>query len=150
MEKVKWSSKFENHCAVAVPECNDTDARLVHGTSPREGVVEICFGGRWGSVCNKAWDKADAAVVCGQLGFSREGEARIYSSTFTPGYKSEGRNIFGMRLYFVQLRLTMPYVHIFFIIHVYVNRFVCRCGCTLNCSSTYNFPSSVATLELYL
>ena len=75
--------KFENHCAVAVPECNDTDVRLVHGTSPREGVVEICFGGRWGSVCNRAWDKADAAVVCGQLGFSREGEARIYSSTFT-------------------------------------------------------------------
>ena len=68
----------KNHCAVAVPECNDTDVRLVHGRSPREGVVEICFGGRWGSVCNRAWDRADASEVCGQLGFSREGEARIH------------------------------------------------------------------------
>ena len=60
--------------AVAIPECNDTDVRLVHGESPREGVVEICFGGKWGSVCNNEWDESDAAVVCGQLGFSRQGE----------------------------------------------------------------------------
>ena len=60
--------------AVAIPECNDTDVRLVHGESPTEGVVEICFGGKWGSVCNNEWDESDAAVVCGQLGFSRQGE----------------------------------------------------------------------------
>ena len=51
-----------------------SDVRLVHGGSPTEGVVEICFGGKWGSVCNNDWDESDAAVVCGQLGFSRQGE----------------------------------------------------------------------------
>ena len=60
--------------AVAIPECNDTDVRLVDSESPTEGVVEICFGGKWGSVCNNEWNDSDAAVVCGQLGFSRQGE----------------------------------------------------------------------------
>ena len=31
----------KNHCAVAVPECNDTDVRLVHGL--RVYVCKPCF-----------------------------------------------------------------------------------------------------------
>ena len=81
---------------MAVPACNDTDVRLVHGRSPMQGVVEICFGGRWGSVCNMAWDSADATVVCGQMGFSREGEARIFHLQFW-NTESKVRNTLGMR-----------------------------------------------------
>jgi len=57
------------------------------------------------------------------LGKVRQGYIHALSLQDT---EPEGRNILGMRLYFVQLRLTMPYIHIFFIIHVYVNRYVCR------------------------
>lgn len=51
--------------------CQTGDVRLVNGTSPSEGRVEICMGGVWGTVCDNAWDQLDASIVCRQLMFSR-------------------------------------------------------------------------------
>ena len=44
--------------------------RLVGGSSYSEGVVEVYYNGRWGSVCYYGWDEHDANIVCKQLGFT--------------------------------------------------------------------------------
>ncbi len=38
------------------------------GNNATEGLVEICAGGRWGTVCDTDWNTSDAGIVCQQLG----------------------------------------------------------------------------------
>ena len=44
--------------------------RLVEGDVDREGTVQVCQRGVWGTVCDDQWGTPDAAVVCRQLGYS--------------------------------------------------------------------------------
>ena len=55
-------------------KCTDWAVRLVNGSSVREGRLEVCLNNAWGTVCEDGFSDTDASVVCGQLGFDREGE----------------------------------------------------------------------------
>ena len=54
-------------------DCSYGQIRLVNGTAPNEGLVEICINSTWGTVCNDFWSNSNAEVVCRQLGYSTNG-----------------------------------------------------------------------------
>ena len=62
----------------------DTNVRLVGGSVPHEGRVEVYHNGTWGTVCNDDWDLRDATVVCHQLGYVNA-SAALGSSGFGSG-----------------------------------------------------------------
>ena len=62
--------------------------RLLGGSGPHEGLVEMYFLGHWTAVCGYSyWDLRDAAVVCRQLGYSGA-VAAPRSSIFRGGSRS--------------------------------------------------------------
>nr|XP_005994864.1 PREDICTED: scavenger receptor class A member 5 [Latimeria chalumnae] len=91
--------KGEKGVKGAKGEKGDTDLeksiiRLVNGSAPHEGRVEIFFDQRWGTVCDDGWDKRDGDVLCKTLGY-KNGAAAVYSSSrFGQGKNTQINTIF--------------------------------------------------------
>ena len=62
--------------------CVDGDVKLVDGSNPLEGRVEICFNHAWGTICNNSFSISDATVVCRQLGYHFNGSQVLPTSNF--------------------------------------------------------------------
>ena len=53
--------------------CTTGDVRLTGGSSnptSMSGRVEICLGGKWGTIADAAWNANAATVVCRQLRYA--------------------------------------------------------------------------------
>lgn len=55
--------------ALICPNCIFISVRLVGGSQPDQGRLEINFNGIWGTVCDDLFNVTDANVVCRQLGY---------------------------------------------------------------------------------
>ena len=87
---------FLLHTLALGNECTDGSIRLRGGTSVREGRVEICIEGRWGTICDNSWDSRDASVVCRQLNYSSLGK----STTFKPMTSVSTKMVFDLQVLF--------------------------------------------------
>ncbi len=76
---VNISKRILSVCAVDnATNCTFGELRLVDGSSSLEGRLEVCVGGRWGTVCDDEFGVLDASVVCRQLGYHSESECIVY------------------------------------------------------------------------
>ena len=64
--------------------CLDGGIRLVNGSNPLEGRLEICFNRAWGTVCNTKFSNEDANATCNQLGFPFNGTELLNANDLSP------------------------------------------------------------------
>ncbi|XP_073416269.1 scavenger receptor cysteine-rich domain-containing protein DMBT1-like isoform X14 [Dendrobates tinctorius] len=67
-----------------VTESEILPMRLVDGTDPCSGRVEIYYGNQWGTVCDDVWTINNAHVVCRQMGCGY-GISALHSAYFGQG-----------------------------------------------------------------
>ena len=65
--------------------CATGDIRLIGGSQPYEGRVEVCRNNVWGTVCDDGFGADDATVVCRQAGYSRFGAVPRLAAFFGAG-----------------------------------------------------------------
>ncbi|KAL4612949.1 neurotrypsin-like [Arapaima gigas] len=65
-------------------DCHQGAARLVGGSSSKNGRLEVYLNGQWGAVCDTHLTDRDASVICRQLGHGDIGST-LQHSYFGPG-----------------------------------------------------------------
>ena len=62
--KVRLYSEFSIICLMV-----SAAFRLVDGSRPNNGRVEVFFNGMWGTICDDSFDQYAATVACKYFGF---------------------------------------------------------------------------------
>ena len=57
-----------------IARCRNGEVRLVGGSTPYNGVVEMCYEEAFGTICDSGFGVPEATVVCTALGYSSVGE----------------------------------------------------------------------------
>lgn len=70
-----------NHSMDAGVTCEHTPVRLVGGTLPSEGRLEVQHNGVWGTVCGNSFTQQDGDVICRMLGFNHSAVSIQYNIT---------------------------------------------------------------------
>ena len=64
-------------------ECVTDSVRLVGGSNPSEGQVELCVSQFWHPVCDNGFTVNETGLICGALGYDfSEGQSIVYTSNF--------------------------------------------------------------------
>uniref|UniRef100_A0A1X7TXL8 SRCR domain-containing protein n=1 Tax=Amphimedon queenslandica TaxID=400682 RepID=A0A1X7TXL8_AMPQE len=69
-------------CISSGDNCNEGEVRLVNGTEEREGRLEVCANGVWGTVCSYSFTRAAAYIACKQLGYNDSNDAIIDTNAY--------------------------------------------------------------------
>ena len=78
--------------------------RLIGGSNPLEGRVEVCYYNQWGTVCDGMWGTEEAMVVCRQLGYTG---TRKCTTSIHDMYSICAANLAGYRLYYNYVLLLL-------------------------------------------
>ncbi|XP_057179428.1 deleted in malignant brain tumors 1 protein-like [Triplophysa rosa] len=58
------------------------EVKLVNGTGPCDGRVQLLYNGQWGAVCHTSWRLEDATILCRELGCGEIVEATSFVGPF--------------------------------------------------------------------
>ena len=53
--------------------CTNGETRLMDGSSPNKGRLEVCLDSTWATVCGSGFNIREGVVTCKQLGYQRYG-----------------------------------------------------------------------------
>ena len=120
LNKKSWI--LENVIFCSTGTCTDGAIRLIGGSVPTEGRVEVCQNDAWGTVCDDGWTDVDASVACRQLGYSRFSKWTLYISCCHHFNTTSGD------LFLAVLYITCCYwiTYLFNIISSFLVIFVCK------------------------